>query len=71
MLYQEAFSRIENFAKQTNRQFVFCGFNALSRVEEQLVRHFCNGTKRKLISKPTNIISMTKDKNPENSCEKL
>lgn len=38
MLYQEAFSKIENFAKQTNRQFVFCGFNALSRVEEQLVR---------------------------------
>ena len=38
MLYQEAFSKIENFAKQTNRQIVFCGFNALSRVEEQLVR---------------------------------
>ena len=45
MLYQEAFSKIENFAKQTNRQFVFCGFNALSRVEEQLVRQLLQWNK--------------------------
>ena len=45
MLYQEAFSKIENFAKQTKRQFVFCGFNALSRVEEQLVRQLLQWNK--------------------------
>ncbi len=45
MLYQEAFSKIENFANQTNRQFVFCGFNALSRVEEQLVRQLLQWNK--------------------------
>lgn len=45
MLYQEAFSKIENFAKQTNRQFVFCGFNALSRVEEQLARQLLQWNK--------------------------
>ncbi|WP_312765897.1 PD-(D/E)XK nuclease family protein [Epilithonimonas sp.] len=45
MLYQEAFSKIENFAKRTDRQFVFCGFNALSRVEEQLVRQLLQWNK--------------------------
>jgi len=45
MLYQDAFSGIENFAKQTNRQFVFCGFYALSRVEEQLVRQLLQWNK--------------------------
>ncbi|ROI14301.1 PD-(D/E)XK nuclease family protein [Epilithonimonas hominis] len=45
MLYQEGFSKIENFAKQTNRQFVFCGFNALSRVEEQLARQLLQWNK--------------------------
>ena len=45
MLYQDAFSEIENFAKRTNRQFVFCGFNALSRVEEQLVRQLLQWNK--------------------------
>ncbi|WP_312761539.1 PD-(D/E)XK nuclease family protein [Epilithonimonas sp.] len=45
MLYQDAFSEIGNFAKQTNRQFVFCGFNALSRVEEQLVRQLLQWNK--------------------------
>ena len=38
MIYQEAFSKLANFAKSTQNHFVFCGFNALSRVEEQLVR---------------------------------
>ncbi len=45
MLYQDAFSEIENFAKETNRQFVFCGFNALSRVEEYLVRQLLQWNK--------------------------
>jgi len=47
MIYQEAFSKIGNFAKETNRQFVFCGFNALSRVEEQLVRQLLQWNKAK------------------------
>jgi len=38
IIYQEAFSKLEAFAKSTQNHFVFCGFNALSRVEEQLVR---------------------------------
>ncbi len=38
MIYQEAFRKLESFAKSTNNYFIFCGFNALSRVEEQLVR---------------------------------
>lgn len=38
MIYQEVFSKIADFAKQTNRYFVFCGFNALTRVEEKLVK---------------------------------
>ncbi|MBO6200129.1 MAG: PD-(D/E)XK nuclease family protein [Chryseobacterium sp.] len=38
MIYQETFSKLEKFAKSTQNHFVFCGFNALSRVEEQLVR---------------------------------
>jgi ATP-dependent helicase/nuclease subunit B len=38
MIYQEAFSKLDNFAKSTTNHFIFCGFNALSRVEEQLVR---------------------------------
>lgn len=45
MIYQEAFSKIENFAKETKRQFIFCGFNALSRVEEQLVRQLLQWNK--------------------------
>lgn len=38
MIFQEAFDKIDEFAKSTNRQFVFCGFNAFTRVEEKLVR---------------------------------
>ena len=38
MIYQEAFSRLENFAKTSQNYYIFCGFNALSRVEEKLVR---------------------------------
>ena len=38
MIYQEAFSKLENYAKFTQNYFIYCGFNALSRVEEQLVR---------------------------------
>jgi len=38
MIYQEVFYKIDDFAKQTNRYFIFCGFNALTRVEEKLVK---------------------------------
>lgn len=45
MIYQEAFSQLENFAQLTARHFVFCGFNALSRVEGQLVRQLLQWNK--------------------------
>ncbi len=45
MLYQEAYAELENFAKHTDRHFIFCGFNALSRVEEQLVRQLLQWSK--------------------------
>ncbi len=47
MIYQEAFSKLENFAKSTQNFFVFCGFNALSRVEEKLVRQLLQWNKGK------------------------
>lgn len=45
MLYQDAFAQLEKFAKHTDRHFIFCGFNALSRVEEQLVRQLLQWNK--------------------------
>ncbi|KQT35500.1 hypothetical protein ASG22_00260 [Chryseobacterium sp. Leaf405] len=38
MIHERAKSEIINFAKNTNEQFVFCGFNAFTPVEEKLVR---------------------------------
>lgn len=38
MIHERAKSEIVNFAKNTNEQFVFCGFNAFTPVEEKLVR---------------------------------
>lgn len=38
MLHQEAKSKIKLFAEQTSEQYVFCGFNAFTPVEELLVR---------------------------------
>ncbi|MCG2792682.1 MAG: PD-(D/E)XK nuclease family protein [Weeksellaceae bacterium] len=48
MIYQEAFSQVENFAQVTARHFVFCGFNALSRVEEELVRQLLQWNKAEI-----------------------
>lgn len=38
MIHEEAKAKIENFAKNTSENFVFCGFNAFTPVEEKLVR---------------------------------
>ncbi|PKF76107.1 PD-(D/E)XK nuclease family protein [Chryseobacterium sp. PMSZPI] len=38
MIHETAKAEIENFAKNTSEQFVFCGFNAFTPVEEKLVR---------------------------------
>lgn len=38
MIHETAKRRIEEFAKNTKEQFVFCGFNAFTPVEEKLVR---------------------------------
>lgn len=38
MIHETAKAEIVNFAKNTKEQFVFCGFNAFTPVEEKLVR---------------------------------
>ncbi|UOE39890.1 PD-(D/E)XK nuclease family protein [Chryseobacterium suipulveris] len=38
MIHESARDKIENFALQTDKKFVFCGFNAFTPVEEKLVR---------------------------------
>ena len=38
MIHEEVKHKIESFAKETEKIFVFCGFNAFTKVEEQLVR---------------------------------
>lgn len=38
MIHETAKARISDFAKDTSEQFVFCGFNAFTPVEEKLVR---------------------------------
>ncbi|WP_415327076.1 PD-(D/E)XK nuclease family protein [Chryseobacterium sp. MMS23-Vi53] len=38
MIHETAKASIVDFAKNTNEQFVFCGFNAFTPVEEKLVR---------------------------------
>lgn len=38
MIHETAKARIDEFCKNTNEQFVFCGFNAFTPVEEKLVR---------------------------------
>lgn len=39
MIHETAKAEIVNFAKNTQEQFVFCGFNAFTPVEEKLVRN--------------------------------
>ncbi|MBK1896324.1 PD-(D/E)XK nuclease family protein [Chryseobacterium paridis] len=38
MIHETAKAKINDFAKNTSEQFVFCGFNAFTPVEEKLVR---------------------------------
>ncbi len=38
MIHEAAKASISDFAKNTSEQFVFCGFNAFTPVEEKLVR---------------------------------
>ncbi len=38
MIHEAVRGKIEPFAQQTSKVFVFCGFNAFTKVEEQLVR---------------------------------
>nr|WP_315027751.1 PD-(D/E)XK nuclease family protein [uncultured Chryseobacterium sp.] len=38
MIHEAAKAKINDFAKNTSEQFVFCGFNAFTPVEEKLVR---------------------------------
>ncbi|MCJ7935817.1 MAG: PD-(D/E)XK nuclease family protein [Chryseobacterium sp.] len=38
MIHETAKAKIDQFAKNTSEQFVFCGFNAFTPVEEKLVR---------------------------------
>ncbi|WP_313091124.1 PD-(D/E)XK nuclease family protein [Chryseobacterium flavum] len=38
MIHESAKAKIDHFAKNTSEQFVFCGFNAFTPVEEKLVR---------------------------------
>ncbi|MDC8103669.1 PD-(D/E)XK nuclease family protein [Chryseobacterium sp. PTM-20240506] len=38
MIHETAKAKINDFAKATDQQFVFCGFNAFTPVEEKLVR---------------------------------
>ncbi len=38
MIHETAKAKITEFAKNTSEQFVFCGFNAFTPVEEKLVR---------------------------------
>ncbi|MBW8362197.1 MAG: PD-(D/E)XK nuclease family protein [Kaistella sp.] len=39
MIHKAAKDKIGNFAQQTERKFVFCGFNAFTPAEEQLVKN--------------------------------
>lgn len=39
MIHESAKSKIEHFANETQRKFVFCGFNAFTPLEEKLVRN--------------------------------
>jgi len=39
MIHESAKNKIEDFARNTNEKFVFCGFNAFTPVEEKLVKN--------------------------------
>ncbi|WP_433629212.1 PD-(D/E)XK nuclease family protein [Chryseobacterium cucumeris] len=45
MIHEAAKARIADFAKNTKEEFVFCGFNAFTPVEEKLVRNLLQWNK--------------------------
>lgn len=45
MIHEAAKARIADFAKKTKEEFVFCGFNAFTPVEEKLVRNLLQWNK--------------------------
>ncbi|MCC3214299.1 PD-(D/E)XK nuclease family protein [Chryseobacterium sp. X308] len=45
MIHEAAKARIADFAKNTKEEFVFCGFNAFTPVEEKLVRSLLHWNK--------------------------
>lgn len=45
MIHEAAKARIADFAKNTREEFVFCGFNAFTPVEEKLVRNLLQWNK--------------------------
>lgn len=45
MIHVAARDKIENFAKETDAQFVFCGFNAFTPIEESLVKNLLHWDK--------------------------
>ncbi|MDO4225384.1 MAG: PD-(D/E)XK nuclease family protein, partial [Bergeyella zoohelcum] len=38
MIHEEVRAKIESFAQQTDEKFVFCGFNALTPMEEKMIK---------------------------------
>ena len=47
MIHEKVKSTIENFAQSTDTNFVFCGFNAFTPVEEKLVKNLLQWDKAK------------------------
>ncbi|SDH83152.1 PD-(D/E)XK nuclease superfamily protein [Chryseobacterium taeanense] len=45
MIHEKAKAKLNDFAKNTEEQFVFCGFNAFTPVEEKLVRNLLQWNK--------------------------
>ncbi len=45
MIHETAKAKIADFAKNTNQEFIFCGFNAFTPVEEKLVRNLLQWNK--------------------------
>ncbi len=48
MIHANASKKIEEFAKKTDKKFVFCGFNALTPVEEKLIKNLLQWDKAKI-----------------------
>ena len=49
LIYRESVSALEKFIVETNRYYVFAGFNALNNAEEIIVQKFIEGERAKII----------------------